>query len=178
MMETAITSSRHSIELKVNGIPYHLEVEARRLLVDVLRQDLGLTGTHVGCEQGICGGCTVLLNGHAVNSCLTFAVQADGATIVCDGVVAGYVVSFERDGQPEVSYWIGKEHWGKGIATRSLAIFLREQPLRPLQARVATDNAASIRVLEKCGFTVIGEDRYFANARGEEIDELILELRA
>jgi RimJ/RimL family protein N-acetyltransferase len=99
-------------------------------------------------------------------------------TIVCDGGVAGHVVSFERDGQPEVSYWIGKEHWGKGIATRALAAFLREQPRRPLQARVAKDNAASIRVLEKCGFTVIGEDRSFANARGEEIDELILELRA
>jgi RimJ/RimL family protein N-acetyltransferase len=98
--------------------------------------------------------------------------------IVCDGAVAGYVVSFERDGQPEVSYWIGTEHWGKGIATQALAVFLREQPRRPLQARVAKDNAASIRVLEKCGFTVIGEDRYFANARGEEIDELILELRA
>ncbi len=74
-------SSRHAIRLQVNGRDYELEVEARRLLVDVIREDLGLTGTHIGCEHGVCGNCTVILNGEAVNSCLMLGVQADGAEI-------------------------------------------------------------------------------------------------
>jgi aerobic-type carbon monoxide dehydrogenase small subunit (CoxS/CutS family) len=74
-------SSRHMIRLLVNGEEHEIEVEARRLLVDVIRGDLGLTGTHIGCEHGVCGNCTVLLNGEAVNSCLILAVQADGAEI-------------------------------------------------------------------------------------------------
>ena len=90
-METLGNNSRHSIQFKVNGIKYQLEVEARRLLVDVLRHDLGLTGTHVGCEQGVCGSCTVMLNGQAVNSCLMFAVQADGTEIrTVEGLAQGH----------------------------------------------------------------------------------------
>jgi aerobic-type carbon monoxide dehydrogenase small subunit (CoxS/CutS family) len=65
------------ITLKVNGEVVSAEVEARRLLADFLRDDLALTGTHLGCEQGVCGACTVLLNGDAIRSCLTLAVQAD-----------------------------------------------------------------------------------------------------
>ena len=80
-MNTRERVHRHEIQLKVNGKDYRMEVEARKLLVDFLRYDLGLTGTHVGCEQGICGGCTVILNGEAINSCLMFAVQADGSEI-------------------------------------------------------------------------------------------------
>lgn len=71
-----------AITLRVNGITYQPSVEPRRLLVDVLRDDLGLTGTHIGCEHGVCGTCTVLLNGESVRSCLMFAVQADGAEIM------------------------------------------------------------------------------------------------
>ena len=67
--------------LTVNGEEHRLEVEPRRLLADVLRDDLGLTGTHLGCEQGACGACTVLLDGEAVRSCLLFAVQAEGAEV-------------------------------------------------------------------------------------------------
>ncbi len=74
-------SNRHLIRLRVNGHDYEIAVEARRLLVDVIRGDLRLTGTHVGCEHGVCGNCTVLLNGEAVNSCLILAVQAHGADI-------------------------------------------------------------------------------------------------
>ncbi len=70
------------ITLTVNGVRYEPSVEPRRLLVDLLRDDLGLTGTHVGCEHGVCGTCTVLLNGDSVRSCLMFAVQADGAEIM------------------------------------------------------------------------------------------------
>jgi carbon-monoxide dehydrogenase small subunit len=69
------------LSLRVNGEEHRLEVEPRRLLADVLRDDLGLTGTHLGCEQGACGACTVLLDGSAVRSCLLFAVQAEGAEV-------------------------------------------------------------------------------------------------
>lgn len=97
-------------------------------------------------------------------------------TIVYNGQVAGHIESFERFGKQEVSYWLGREYWGRGIATRALALFLEMVSARPLYARVAKDNFASLRVLEKCGFAVIGEDRGFANARGQEIDEFILKL--
>ena len=70
------------IAVKVNGVEYESWVEPRRLLVDFLREDLELVGTHIGCEHGICGSCTVLFNGRAVRSCLMFAVQADGADIM------------------------------------------------------------------------------------------------
>lgn len=73
--------SKHAIQFTVNDNPYNAEVEARLLLSDFLRHDLGLTGTHVGCEQGACGVCTVLLNGEPVRSCLMLAVQADGHRI-------------------------------------------------------------------------------------------------
>jgi len=71
-----------SIELKVNGKSYSRTVEPRKLLVELLREDLDLTGTHVGCDTTYCGACTVLMNGAAVKSCTMFAVQADGAEIL------------------------------------------------------------------------------------------------
>jgi RimJ/RimL family protein N-acetyltransferase len=98
-------------------------------------------------------------------------------TILYKGRVAGHIASFERFGDLEVSYWLGKEYWGKGLATKALAAFLEIQNTRPLYARAAKDNAASIRVLEKCGFKIMGHDKFFANARGQEIDEIILQLR-
>jgi carbon-monoxide dehydrogenase small subunit len=70
-----------SISLKVNGIQYKKDVEPRLLLSDFLRHELDLTGTHVGCEHGVCGACTVLMDGEAVRSCLIFAAQADGCEI-------------------------------------------------------------------------------------------------
>ncbi len=69
------------IKLTVNGVTYEREVEPRLSLADFLRHELGLTGTHVGCEQGVCGACTIILNGDSVRSCLCFAVQADGYEI-------------------------------------------------------------------------------------------------
>jgi aerobic-type carbon monoxide dehydrogenase small subunit (CoxS/CutS family) len=80
------------IRLTVNGVSYEAAVEPRTTLVDFLRQELGLTGTHVGCEQGACGACTILLNGQAVRSCLMLAVQADGAEVMT-------VEGLSRDGQ-------------------------------------------------------------------------------
>lgn len=72
---------RHPITVDINNKAYRAEVEARRLLSDFIREDLGLYGTHVGCEHGICGACTILWNGEPVRSCLIFAVQANGARI-------------------------------------------------------------------------------------------------
>jgi aerobic-type carbon monoxide dehydrogenase small subunit (CoxS/CutS family) len=74
-------SETHRIKLTVNGQVYQREVEGRLLLADLLRSGLNLTGTHVGCEHGVCGACTVFLNGDSVRSCLTLAVQADGGSI-------------------------------------------------------------------------------------------------
>jgi len=71
----------HSIRITVNGTAHELAVEPRRTLADVLRHDLALTGTHVGCEHGICGACTVLVDGLPARSCLTFGVQADGRSV-------------------------------------------------------------------------------------------------
>ena len=98
-------------------------------------------------------------------------------TILFDGQVAGSVLSYvDEDGQREVSYWIGKSYWGKGVATRALVAFLDHIKVRPLYARAATDNIGSLRVLEKCGFTRIGQGRGFSNARGEEVEEFLLRL--
>jgi aerobic-type carbon monoxide dehydrogenase small subunit (CoxS/CutS family) len=83
----------HPITLTVNGREYTVAVEPRRLLVDVLRDDFGLTGTHIGCEHGVCGTCTVLLDGASIRSCITLAVQADGAEIrTVEGLADGAVL--------------------------------------------------------------------------------------
>ncbi len=93
------------IKLTVNGIPREGRCESRKLLVDFLREDLGLTGTHVGCEHGICGACTVLVNGEAARSCLMLAVQADGAEIMT-------VEGLMRDGQLHPLQAAFREHHG------------------------------------------------------------------
>ncbi|MEB3100820.1 (2Fe-2S)-binding protein [Ferviditalea candida] len=80
--------NRVGILLRVNGQSYEAFVEPRKLLSDVLREDLGLTGTHVGCEHGVCGACTVLVNGHPMRSCLMFAVQLEGAEITTIEAIA------------------------------------------------------------------------------------------
>lgn len=109
-------------------------------------------------------------------------IQADpdilNRAILVDGVVAGSVSSYIGDIGPEVTYWLGRDFWGRGIATAALARFLDIQTQRPIFARAAKDNLGSLRVLEKCGFRVIGTNRGFANARGEEIEEFVLELVA
>ncbi len=97
-------------------------------------------------------------------------------TFLFDGRVAGHVASFERFRKPEITYWIGKEYWAQGIATQALSEFLKELQTRPLYARAAKDNVASLRVLEKCGFTICGDEKAFAQARGKEVQETILKL--
>jgi RimJ/RimL family protein N-acetyltransferase len=90
--------------------------------------------------------------------------------------VAGNIVSFVQFSKREVGYWIGKEYWSKGIATKALASFLDYVRTRPLYAHVAKHNIGSRRVLEKCGFTVVGKDKWFPNKREEEVEEFILRL--
>jgi RimJ/RimL family protein N-acetyltransferase len=97
-------------------------------------------------------------------------------TIVFEDRIVGNLCCFSRDSDQEISYWIRTEYWGKGIATRALQLLLSEVATRPLFARVAKDNLGSIRVLEKCGFKVVGSNKFFANARGAEIEEAILKL--
>ena len=83
-------SQKAAITLNINGRGYPIEVEPRRTLADAIREDCGQTGTHIGCEHGICGACTVIVNGEPVRSCLMFAVQADGKKIrTVEGLAQG-----------------------------------------------------------------------------------------
>ncbi len=93
--------------------------------------------------------------------------------ILAEGQVAGSIVSWDMEGEREIGYWIGKEFWGKGIATNALAEFLRSVATRPLRAHVAKHNVASRHVLEKNGFNVIGEDSY-TNPAGVLVEEFVL----
>jgi RimJ/RimL family protein N-acetyltransferase len=90
--------------------------------------------------------------------------------VLLDGRVAGNVVCWQQDGDRLVGYWIGKEYWGKGVATRALSEFLGHVKTRPLYARVAKHNVASIRVLEKSGFIVSGE------GEADDVEELVMKL--
>ena len=94
-------------------------------------------------------------------------------TIVFKNAVVGHIAKFMSEGKPEITYWLDKKVWGKGVATEALNLFLKIIDLRPLYARVAKDNAGSNRVLEKCGFKIIGEDKGFAEGRGQETEEYL-----
>jgi RimJ/RimL family protein N-acetyltransferase len=96
--------------------------------------------------------------------------------IVVDDEVVGTIGAWGDFGEREVTYWIGRAYWGKGIATDALDAFLAVERSRPLRGRVASDNVASRRVLEKCGFRVVATERGFAGARSAEIEELVLRL--
>lgn len=98
-------------------------------------------------------------------------------TIVVNEELVGHVLSFDQSGKREVGYRLAREHWGKGLATRALAEFVRDvETTRPLCACVVADNPGSLRVLAKCGFVVTGRARSFWAARGGEVEEVLLEL--
>ncbi|MDB1088681.1 GNAT family N-acetyltransferase [Streptomyces sp. ACA25] len=99
-------------------------------------------------------------------------------TILVDGAVAGHVVVYEQEGDLEVTYWIGKEHWGRGIASEALAAILGEVTDRPLFGRTAFDNVASQKVLQRHGFVLLDEEVSYANGRGEDVRELVFRLDA
>jgi RimJ/RimL family protein N-acetyltransferase len=96
--------------------------------------------------------------------------------VTSGGDVVGSIGSYVIEGQTEVTYWVDRAVWGRGIATQALALFLDMVASRPLHARAASDNAGSLRVLEKAGFRVVGSEVAFAPARGAEIEETILQL--
>ncbi|MEO6232743.1 MAG: GNAT family N-acetyltransferase [Ferruginibacter sp.] len=97
-------------------------------------------------------------------------------TILVDETIAGSIAKFEIGGDAEITYWIDKKFWGKGIATAALNNFLTIESARPLFGRVAFDNLGSAKVLEKCGFIKTGTDKGFANARQAVIEEFIYKL--
>lgn len=118
----------HLVQVTVNGIPYRREVVSRLQLCDFLRHDLGLTGTHVGCEHGVCGACTVIVDGALTRSCLMLAVQVDGAEIE---TVEGLAPSEERLHPIQQAFW---DHHGLqcGFCTpgilMTLKAYLGEEP--------------------------------------------------
>ena len=120
-------TTQHSVSITVNGTVREVTVEARRTLADVLRHDLGLTGTHLGCEHGICGACTVLVDGAPTRSCLVFGVQADGHSVE---TVEGLAV----DGELNLLQQSFSEHHGLqcGFCTPGFLMlataYLRERP--------------------------------------------------
>ncbi|MEU1937305.1 GNAT family N-acetyltransferase [Streptomyces coeruleorubidus] len=95
-------------------------------------------------------------------------------TVLADGDVVGSAAVYGVPGEREVTYWVDRAYWGKGIATAALRALVTEVPERPLYARAASDNAGSLRVLEKCGFRVVATASGYANARGAEIEETVL----
>jgi carbon-monoxide dehydrogenase small subunit len=156
-----------TIRLTVNGDPRAAEVEPRRLLVDFLREDLGLTGTHIGCEQGVCGTCTVLLNGASVRSCITLAVQADGAEV---STVEGLAANGELHPlQDEFSDKQGLQcgYCTPGMLMRAQEILAQNPDPTPEQVR-----AAIASNLCRCtGYQFIAEAVLAAAARMRETRE-------
>ena len=103
--------------------------------------------------------------------------QVTARTILVGGRVAGSISTYVEDGEHELTYWIGREFWGRGVATKALRAILAEVPDRPMHARTAKDNIGSLTVLRRCGFEVVSEDSSFANGRGEVVEEFILALK-
>ncbi|MGH7314555.1 MAG: (2Fe-2S)-binding protein [Candidatus Rokuibacteriota bacterium] len=141
-----------SVRLVVNGTPREGRCEPRKLLVDFLRENLGLTGTHVGCEHGVCGACTILLNGESARSCIMLAVQAEGSEIVT-------VEGLARDGRLHPLQEAFREHHGLqcGFCTPGMLLaaldFLRMHP-DPTESQIREGLSA---VLCRCtGYQGIG----------------------
>lgn len=130
------------VTLTVNGRAYRVRVEPRKTLADAIREDCGLTGTHLGCEHGVCGACTILMNGDAVRSCLLFAVQAEGADLkTVEGLADG-----ERLHPIQQAFW---EYHGLqcGFCTPGFLMtavaFLRENP-RPTEREIREGIAGNL----------------------------------
>lgn len=104
------------------------------------------------------------------------AAQNINRTIMAEGRVAGYIACYPQAERREVTYWLGREFWDRGIATRALEIMLQLVMARPIFARIAADNLGSLRVLQKCGFQIVGKHHGFARGRGEDTEEYILRL--
>ncbi len=154
-------------------------VAHRVMLRDVIESDLPIFLVHQQDPEA-----TAMAAFPARQSAAHFAhwarIMADKTnilkTIIVDSQVAGNIVSWDQSGQREVGYWLGREHWGQGIATRALELLLTEIAARPLYAHVARHNLGSRRVLEKCGFVVIGADGVLQENALEPVAEFVLRL--
>jgi RimJ/RimL family protein N-acetyltransferase len=156
----------------VAGDPHRMRV-ARVTLRDVVEADVATFFGHQADPEAaaMAGFPSEDRDAHAAHWRRILAEPAVLArTILADEEVAGNIVSWEQDGRREVGYWIGRELWGRGVATRALAAFLELEHERPLHARVVRGNAASIRVLAACGFSIIEADA------GHDPEELLLRL--
>ena len=163
-----MASQMCTIRLTVNGEPRVGAVEPRRLLVDFLREDLGLTGTHIGCEQGVCGTCTVLLNGASIRACITLAVQADGAEV---STVEGLAVGSELHPlQDEFSDKQGLQcgYCTPGMLMRAQEILAQNPDPTPEQVR----SAISSNLCRCTGYQFITEAVLAAAARMRETEEV------
>jgi RimJ/RimL family protein N-acetyltransferase len=107
---------------------------------------------------------------------LRSAADVHARTVLLDGDVVGSAAVYGVPGEREVTYWVDRAYWGRGVATAALHSLLAEVPERPLYARAAADNTGSLRVLAHCGFQETARARGYAPARGEEIDEVVLRL--
>lgn len=104
------------------------------------------------------------------------STQITKRTIVAEGQVAGHISCYPQGEHLEVTYWLGREFWGRGLATEALKRLLHLVVERPIFARSATDNIGSIKVLQKCGFKIVGNNKDYANGRGADTEEYILRL--
>ena len=136
--------TEQTIRVAINGEVYEREVEARKLLVHFIRDDLDLTGTHIGCDTGNCGACTVLLDGKAVKSCMLLAIQADGATITTveglageDGELTPLQRAFSRAPRAPVRLLHAGDADQRGVAARA------EPAARPRRRSAAASRATS-----------------------------------
>ncbi|MFE0019654.1 GNAT family N-acetyltransferase [Amycolatopsis sp. NPDC059021] len=102
--------------------------------------------------------------------------DAENWAITLGGRLVGSIASFVIDGHNEITYWVDRGAWGQGVASRALALLLEKVSVRPLRARAASDNAASLRVLRKAGFAIVGTESAYAPARKTDIEETILRL--
>jgi len=162
-----VASQICTIRLTVNGEPRVADVEPRRLLVDFLREDLGLTGTHIGCEQGVCGTCTVLLNGASIRSCITLAVQADGAEV---STVEGLAVGGEL--HPLQDEFSEKQGLQCGYCTPGMLMRAQEILVQNPDPTAEQVRAAIASNLCRCtGYQFITEAVLAAAARMRETEE-------
>lgn len=160
----------------MNDKKYEIELRPTTVAdLDILFQfQLDLEGRHLAAfmsqdsthKEAYLAKYTRLLNDPTVNN----------QTIIADSEIVGSIAKFVMEGDAELTYWIDRQFWGKGVATNALKNFLNLETARPLFGRVAFDNLGSQKVLENCGFVKIGTDRGFANARQAEIEEFIYRL--
>ena len=163
-----MASQTWPISLTVNGRPVTADVEPRKLLVDFLREDLGLVGAHIGCEQGVCGTCTVLLDGASIRSCITFAVQADGGEISTVEGLAGHGELHPLQDEFSEKQGLQCGYCTPGMLMRAREILAQNPDPTPAQVR----EAIASNLCRCTGYQFIAEAVLAAAARMREPKEV------